>query len=84
MREVLHLNIQRQDDLIIIDISANAFLHHMVRNIVGVLLAVGEGKQPEIWVQQVLKACDRKMGDVTAKPNGLYLMKVEYPEKYGL
>jgi len=84
MRNILQLNIQRQDDLIIIDISANAFLHHMVRNIVGVLLAVGEGKQPEIWVQQVLKACDRKMGDVTAKPNGLYLMKVEYPEKYGL
>lgn len=84
IREIFEINVQRQDHLIIVDITANAFLHHMVRNIVGVLIAIGEGRRPPAWMHDVLKVCDRKKGGVTAKPNGLYLMKVLYPEKYGI
>jgi len=84
IREVFEIKVQRQDHLIIVDIVANAFLHHMVRNIVGVLIAIGEGKRPPTWMRDVLEACDRKKGDVTAKPNGLYLMQVLYPKSYGI
>lgn len=84
MRNVQKIDIKRQNDLITIDISANAFLHHMVRNIVGVLLAIGEGRRPPDWTKEVLQACDRRAGDVTAKPNGLYLMHVEYPKECGI
>lgn len=84
MRNVQKIEIKRQDNLIIIDISANAFLHHMVRNIVGVLLVIGEGRRQPAWVKEVLRACDRRAGDVTAPPNGLYLMHVEYPDEYDI
>jgi tRNA pseudouridine38-40 synthase len=84
MRNVQKIDIKRQDNLIIIDISANAFLHHMVRNIVGVLLAIGEGRQQPVWAKEVLQACDRSAGDITAKPFGLYLMHVEYPKEYDI
>lgn len=84
VRKLFAIEVIRQNNLIIIDVAANAFLHHMVRNIAGVLLAVGEGKKPPAWVEEVLNARDRKVADVTAKPEGLYLMKVSYPEKYGI
>jgi tRNA pseudouridine38-40 synthase len=70
--------------LIIIDIIANAFLHHMVRNIAGVLIAVGSGKKPAIWVKEVLQAKDRRLGAETAPPYGLYLVAVSYPEEFAL
>ncbi len=63
-------------------IEANAFLHHMVRNIAGVLLTIGHGKEKPSWAKYVLDACDRTMGSVTAPPQGLYLVNVEYPERY--
>jgi len=83
IREVKSVNVRRQGDLIVIDIVANAFLHHMVRNIVGVLMVIGEGKQPTRWSLEVLKAKDRTAGAVTAQPQGLYLVHVDYPAMYG-
>ena len=82
MRNVHHLQVTRRGDLVIIDITANAFLHHMVRNIVGVLMAVGSGRKPAIWVKDVLLAKDRRLGAETAPPYGLYLVAVTYPEAF--
>jgi tRNA pseudouridine38-40 synthase len=62
----------------VIAVNANAFLHHMVRNIAGVLIAVGCGDQPVEWVAEVLAARDRRKGGITAPPNGLYLSGIEY------
>lgn len=59
-------------------ITANAFLHHMVRNIAGVLIAIGCGDQPVQWLADVLACRDRKRGGVTAPPEGLYLAGVRY------
>jgi tRNA pseudouridine38-40 synthase len=80
MRNVHAISVSRIDDRVIIDIRANAFLHHMVRNIAGVLMAVGSGRRPPEWVQDVLLAKNRKMGAETASPYGLYLVNVVYPE----
>ncbi|WP_367606551.1 tRNA pseudouridine(38-40) synthase TruA [Legionella sp. W05-934-2] len=80
MRCINTLSVSRQGDFVFIDIEANAFLHHMVRNIAGVLIAVGSGKQGPTWVAEVLEAKDRKKGAETAPPYGLYLTKVIYPE----
>lgn len=84
MREVLDLTIRRHEQWIVVDIKANAFLHHMVRNIVGVLLQIGEGKREPIWAKEVLEAKDRKVGGVTAPGDGLYLCEVDYPGHYNL
>lgn len=83
-RHITRLDIQRLGDFVVIDIEANAFVHHMVRNIAGALCAVGCGMQDEGWVDQVLKLKDRTKGAVTAKPNGLYLVNVTYPDSYNL
>lgn len=79
VRDVQRLSVTRQGALVVLDIRANAFLHHMVRNIAGVLLAVGRGEQPPHWVQTVLKARDRRRAGVTAPSHGLYLSGVDYP-----
>lgn len=84
MRHVHHLQVTRKGDLIIIDISANAFLHHMVRNIAGVLIAVGSGRKPVSWVHDVLCAQDRTLGAETAPPYGLYLVEVVYPAAFNV
>jgi tRNA pseudouridine38-40 synthase len=84
MREVQQLEVSRVGDLLMIDITANAFLHHMVRNIAGVLMAVGTGKQPVEWVNEVLQAKDRRLGAETAPPYGLYLVAVTYPKEFGV
>jgi tRNA pseudouridine38-40 synthase len=84
VRVVNYAHLCRKGDLIVLEIQANAFLHHMVRNIIGVLLAVGAGDKPPIWVQQVLAAKHRSAASVTAKPNGLYLVNVAYPEQHNL
>lgn len=80
IRELIHLNIKQQNEMIQIDIKANAFLHHMVRNIVGVLLPIGEGKASPDWAREVLDSKIRSEAGVTAKPDGLYLVEVSYPE----
>jgi tRNA pseudouridine38-40 synthase len=81
-RRIRQISVRRSNDLIIIDITANAFLHHMVRNIAGVLISVGSGKNPVNWVQEVLLAKDRRLGAETAPPYGLYLMDVSYPKEF--
>jgi tRNA pseudouridine38-40 synthase len=78
IRTIYGLNVQRHADYIYIDICANGFLHHMVRNIVGVLMAIGNGERPVAWVSELLELCDRNKGGVTAPSHGLYLVSVEY------
>ncbi len=82
MRNVTFVDIQKKDHFIFIDIEANAFLHHMVRNIAGVLMKIGGGFQPPSWMHEVLAARDRKAAAETAPPDGLYLVQVKYPETY--
>ncbi|MBI3772138.1 MAG: tRNA pseudouridine(38-40) synthase TruA [Gammaproteobacteria bacterium] len=84
VRTVTRLDVSRQEELVFIDIEANAFLHHMVRNIAGVLLAIGAGEQPVTWAKEVLEHRQRALGGVTAPPSGLYLMAVEYPAEFQL
>jgi len=84
VREIFHLNVRRQGAYIFIDIEANAFLHHMVRNIAGVLIDIGSGKRKPIWAKEVLEFRDRSLGGVTAQPYGLYLMNISYLQKYEL
>lgn len=84
MRSVHQVQVTRAGDLIVIDITANAFLHHMVRNIAGVLIAVGSGKHPVSWVKQVLLAKDRTLGAETAPAYGLYLVQVTYPKEFAV
>ena len=84
VRKIEYLHLVRRGDLIVLEVQANAFLHHMVRNIVGVLLAVGAGDKPPEWVAEVLAARDRSAGGATAKPFGLYLVGVDYPPNVNL
>lgn len=84
VREIQYLHIIRRGDLIVLEVQANAFLHHMVRNIVGVLLSVGAGDKPAAWVGEVLAAKSRSAGGVTAKPYGLYLVSVDFPAEFAL
>jgi tRNA pseudouridine38-40 synthase len=84
MRNVQKIEVHRLEDMVFIDITANAFLHHMVRNIAGVLMAVGAGKKNASWVKEVLEAKDRKLGAETAPAYGLYLTQVEYPKEFGV
>ncbi|OOF55331.1 tRNA pseudouridine(38-40) synthase TruA [Rodentibacter myodis] len=83
-RNVHHLKVVRKGEYIIVDIQANAFLHHMVRNIVGSLIEVGAGNQPIEWIKWLLEQRERKLAAPTAKPDGLYLVEVIYPEKFAL
>lgn len=79
-RNVEYIRVQRSGDLVWMDVRANAFLHHMVRNIAGVLIAVGKGEAPEDWPAQVLALRDRTQGGVTAPAAGLYFIGVRYPD----
>lgn len=83
-RNIHHLNVSRQGHYVIVDIQANAFVHHMVRNIVGTLLEIGQGKQPIEWAKWVLEQRDREKAAPTAKAEGLYLVEVHYPEHFGI
>ncbi len=82
VRTIHRLEISRQNEMVFIDVEANAFLHHMVRNISGVLMAIGSGEQTPAWAKEVLDHRDRRLGGVTAHPSGLYFMSVKYPDKF--
>lgn len=84
VRTVRLLEIQRHGDFLYLDIEANAFLHHMVRNIAGVLMAIGRGERESEWVADILEQRDRTRGGVTAPARGLYLVGVRYPQEYAL
>ncbi len=84
VRFLEQISVTRCGDFVVIDVQANAFLHHMVRNIAGALMAVGNGQQPEGWIGDILERRDRKLAGVTAPPYGLYLVDVGYPESFGI
>jgi len=78
------IEIVQQGNFIVFDLRANAFLHHMVRNIVGSLIYVGNGKNDPGWMQSLLKCADRTKGAPTFSPAGLYLAKISYDAKWAL
>ena len=84
MRNIHDVNISRHGNFIVISITANAFLHHMVRNLVGVLIRVGAGRCPPEKMQEILAAKDRRQAYETASAAGLYLAHVTYPASFGL
>ncbi|KJY72660.1 tRNA pseudouridine(38-40) synthase TruA [Vibrio nigripulchritudo] len=83
-RNIMHLNVSRYGNYVVIDIKANAFVHHMVRNITGSLIEVGRGNQEPEWIKWLLEAKDRRLAGATAKAEGLYLVDVDYPEEFEL
>ena len=84
VRTIKNLDIYKSHDLIAIDIVANGFLQKMVRNIVGVLIAIGSGLKPVKWAFSVLESRNRRLGGVTAPPNGLYFLGPTYDPSFGL
>lgn len=84
VRTVHRLEITRCGDYFYVDVEANAFLHHMVRNIAGVLLSIGAGAHPPQWSEEILQARDRTAGGVTAPAGGLYLVAVRYPDRFAI
>jgi tRNA pseudouridine38-40 synthase len=84
VRKVERLEVGRQGEWVTVEITANAFLHHMVRNVAGLLISVGVGESPPERVASVLAGRDRKVSAATAPPDGLYLAAVHYPGEFGL
>ncbi|QTS84086.1 tRNA pseudouridine(38-40) synthase TruA [Coxiella endosymbiont of Amblyomma nuttalli] len=84
MRVIFQIEIFRIRCMVVIEVQANAFLLRMMRNITGVLVAIGSGEKEPKWAEHVLKAKDRQQGGVTVSPNGLYLVEVSYPYKFKL
>ena len=84
VRTIYRLDIKRSGAYLYLDVEANAFLHHMVRNIAGALLAVGRGVQNSQWIRDVLDKRDRTQGGVTAPASGLYLVGVRYADRFGI
>jgi len=80
IKKIEYIQIESTNDEIIISIKANAFLHHMVRNIVGTLLKIGRGEKNVEWMSSVLESKDRREAGPTAEPQGLYFIKAFYQE----
>lgn len=83
-REITSLQVSREGEFVYIDIVANAFLHHMVRNIAGSLLRVGLGERPVSWITALLALRDRTQAGATAPASGLYFVHVNYPDEFSL
>jgi tRNA pseudouridine38-40 synthase len=81
MRCVHRVSVQRAGPFVVLDITANAFLLHMVRNIAGSLQAVGQGQKSPAWIRELLLGRDRTAAAPTAPPDGLYLVDVHYPHQ---
>jgi tRNA pseudouridine38-40 synthase len=84
VRRLEKLTVTRQGDWVVIEATANAYLHHMMRNIAGLLIAVGRGDAPPEWATEVLESRDRKRNAATAPAEGLYFWSVRYPPVFGL
>lgn len=82
VRVLRGLEVQRHGEFMHIHAHANAFLHHMVRNLAGVLMSIGAGEREPDWAKQILEARDRRAGGVTAAPDGLYLREIDYPDHF--
>lgn len=83
-REVQSLRVSQRGAMVFIDIQANAFLHHMVRNIAGTLMQIGRGEAPISWAAELLALRDRTRATVTAPASGLYFVNAFYPEQYAI
>jgi len=81
-KTVYHASVTREGDTVKLQVTANGFLHHMIRNIVGTLLPIGKGIKPASWMREVVVSLDRKNAGITAPPNGLAFVNVCYPENY--
>ena len=84
IKNLRELEIRREGEMLIFDLSAGAFLHHMVRNIVGCLVYVGKGKHPPVWLAEVLESRERSKAAPTFAPDGLYLRRIKYEAKWEL
>ncbi|MGH8232496.1 MAG: tRNA pseudouridine(38-40) synthase TruA [Steroidobacteraceae bacterium] len=84
VRELRALTVTRSADWIVVDVTANAFLHHMVRNIVGLLLTIGQGRAAPERAREQLQSRQRSTGEATAAAHGLYLWRVDYAAQFGL
>jgi tRNA pseudouridine38-40 synthase len=83
-REIQEISVRRHDDMLFVDVKANAFLYHMVRNIAGSLLAVGKGEQDRDWFRRIFAARNRKLAAPTASAAGLYFLRAWYEAQYKL
>lgn len=84
IRQVHYVDLDRRGELLELRIGANGFLHHMVRNIAGVLMAIGRGDERVSWVRDLLQIRDRSRAGVTAPPHGLYFVQADYPPEFGI
>jgi tRNA pseudouridine38-40 synthase len=84
VKELRRAGIERCGDVLVFELAADAFLHHMVRNIVGCLIKVGDGTRTPQWLAQVLASRDRTLAAPTFSPYGLYLTAVRYDAIWGL
>jgi tRNA pseudouridine38-40 synthase len=84
VKEMRQLEIGQSGQWIWFDVAADGFLHHMVRNLVGVLCAIGQGDAPVSWAREVLESRDRRRGGVTFPPAGLYFAAVDYDPDFAL
>ena len=82
VRTIEHCQVTRHGSYIVVDVKANAFLHHMVRNIVGSLMRVGQKQETTHWIKTVLEAKNRCVAGATAAPTGLYFVGVDYPDEF--
>lgn len=83
-RRIHEISVERRGDLLFLDVRANAFLYHMVRNIVGSLMSVGRGDRSTDWFKRVFSGGDRNMAAATAPAAGLYLLRAHYPDSFEL
>lgn len=84
MRNLQAITVSRIGGFVVVDVQANAFLHHMVRNIVGSLIEVGHGRRPERWMGELLAGRNRAVAGMTAPADGLYFVGPEYPSRFGV
>ncbi len=84
VRDMREVRVARAGDYVCLDFRANAFLHHQIRNMVGALVWVGQGRRPTSWIAEVLASRDRTRGAATFMPDGLYLAGVRYDARYNL